>query len=70
MSTTDTRQAAVHDALADNWFCALATTSAEGRPHVAGVLYALVDRDLYVNTDRTEHRTEHLDEIERLLPPA
>jgi len=24
----------------------------------------------YVNTDRTEHRTEHLDEIERLLPPA
>ena len=24
----------------------------------------------YVNTDRTEHRAEHLDEIERLLSPA
>jgi hypothetical protein len=24
----------------------------------------------YINTDRTEHRCEHLDEIERLLPPA
>jgi hypothetical protein len=24
----------------------------------------------YINTDRTEHRGEHLDEIERLLPPA
>ena len=25
---------------------------------------------MYINTDRTEHRAEHLDEIERLLPPA
>jgi hypothetical protein len=24
---------------------------------------------LYVNTDRADHRGEHLDEIERVLPP-
>jgi len=25
---------------------------------------------LYINTDRADHRGEHLDEIEKLLPPA
>jgi general stress protein 26 len=60
MSTTDTRHAAVHDALADNWFCTLATSSADGRPHVAGVLYALVDRDLYVHTDRASRKAHNI----------
>ncbi len=25
---------------------------------------------LYINTDRADHRSEHLDEIEKVLPPA
>ena len=60
MSSTDLRQTAVRDAVADSWFCTLATTSAEGRPHVAGVLYALVDRDLYVHTDRTSRKARNI----------
>jgi general stress protein 26 len=60
MSTTDPRRTAVHDALAGNWFCTLATSSAEQRPHVTGVLYALVGRDLYVHTDRTSRKARNV----------
>jgi len=53
--TSDLRDA-VESALAENWFGMLATTSTQNRPHVAGVLYALVGRDLYVNTDETSRK--------------
>ena len=41
-SNPDTQRAAVEEAIADNWFCILATSSADDRPHAAGMLYALV----------------------------
>jgi hypothetical protein len=50
---TATIRDAVESALAEHSFGMLATTSVANRPHVAGVLYALVGRDLYVNTDET-----------------
>jgi general stress protein 26 len=59
MDTTDLRDA-VESAIAENWFGMLATTSAENRPHVAGVLYALVGRDLYVNTDETSRKARNI----------
>jgi nitroimidazol reductase NimA-like FMN-containing flavoprotein (pyridoxamine 5'-phosphate oxidase superfamily) len=51
---------AVTDFIASNSFCILATSSAENRPHVAGVLYALVGRNLYVNTDRTSRKARNI----------
>lgn len=57
---------AVEEALAGNWFCMLATSSEENRPHVAGVLYALVGRDLYVNTDRASRKARNIAENERV----
>lgn len=50
----------VERAIAENWFGMLATTSAENRPHVAGVLYALVGRDLYVNTDEASRKARNI----------
>lgn len=41
-------------------FASLATTSAEGRPHVAGVLYELVDDALYINTLRTSRKARNI----------
>jgi len=40
----------VRRSMARNSYCALATASANGHPHVVGVLYALVDTHLYVIT--------------------
>jgi hypothetical protein len=41
---------AVLRAISRRSFCTLATTSPGQRPHVAGVLYAMVDGDLYIST--------------------
>ena len=60
--TGTTLRAAVEDAIASNWFCMLATSSASNRPHVAGVLYALVGRDLYVNTDSESRKARNIAE--------
>jgi general stress protein 26 len=64
MSTTPTtpepRRAAVEAAIAANSFCMLATSSVDNRPHVAGVLYALVGRDLFVNTDTTSRKARNI----------
>jgi nitroimidazol reductase NimA-like FMN-containing flavoprotein (pyridoxamine 5'-phosphate oxidase superfamily) len=63
MDTTapnSTLRDAVESAVAENWFGMLATTSTENRPHVAGVLYALVGRDLYVNTDETSRKARNI----------
>jgi hypothetical protein len=51
---------AVESAIAGNWFGMLATTSTANRPHVAGVLYALVGRALYVNTDATSRKARNI----------
>jgi hypothetical protein len=65
METTTIDRGAVEEAIAGNWFCLLATTSAENRPHVAGVLYALVGRDLYVNTDAASRKARNIAETGR-----
>ena len=61
-----TRRAAVAEAVASNTFCTLATSSADNRPHVAGVLYALVGRDLYINTDATSRKARNIGENQRV----
>lgn len=60
------RRAAIEQALAGNWFCMLATSSLDNRPHVAGVLYALVDRELYVNTDLASRKARNIAENDRV----
>ncbi len=57
---TDDRRAAVEAAIAGNAFCTLATSSSENRPHVAGVLYALVGRELYVHTDQASRKARNI----------
>jgi general stress protein 26 len=59
-TSTATLRAAVADAIAGNWFCTLATSSNENRPHVAGVLYALAGRDLYVSTDESSRKARNV----------
>ena len=61
-NTTAALRDAVEEAIASNWFCMLATSSNENRPHVAGVLYALVGRDLYVNTDEASRKARNIAE--------
>lgn len=41
-------------------FATLATTSPQGRPHVAGVLYDLVDRDLWISTDLASRKGRNI----------
>lgn len=52
--------AAVARAVAKRSFCTLATTSARGRPHVAGVLYAVAGGDLYVSTMRASRKARNI----------
>lgn len=59
METTTLRDA-VESALTSNTFCMLATASAENRPHVAGVLYAIVGRHLYINTDESSRKARNI----------
>lgn len=60
------RSDAVVDAIRNNWFCTLATSSADNRPHAAGVLYAVAGRDLYVNTDRESRKASNVAENPRV----
>jgi Pyridoxamine 5'-phosphate oxidase len=41
-------------------FCNLATTCPDGTPHVAGVLYAVADRTLYVSTLRPSRKARNV----------
>ncbi|MDH3706074.1 MAG: pyridoxamine 5'-phosphate oxidase family protein [Acidimicrobiia bacterium] len=50
----------VHRAIEKRSFATLATASSAGRPHVAGVLYDLVDDVLYVNTLRTSRKARNV----------
>src|SRR5205085_2412758 len=52
--------AAVRRALARRSFCTLATTSEIGRPHVAGVLYVMVDDAMFVNTLRHSRKARNI----------
>ncbi|MGH9214204.1 MAG: pyridoxamine 5'-phosphate oxidase family protein [Acidimicrobiales bacterium] len=47
-------------ALARRSFCNLATVSASGRPHVAGVLYEAIGTTLYVNTLRDSRKVRNV----------
>lgn len=47
--------------IAKRSYCTLATVSRSGRPHVAGVLYELVDSALYVNTTSTSRKARNVD---------
>jgi hypothetical protein len=49
-------------AIAKRSFLTLATTSAAGRPHAAGVVYAHVDDALYVSTDRSSRKARNIAE--------
>lgn len=42
-------------------FCTLATTSPQGRAHVAGVLYEAVGTDLYVSTMRASRKARNIE---------
>ena len=50
----------VRRAIEKRSYCTLATVSAAGRPHVAGVLYEAVDDALYVNTLRTSRKARNV----------
>src|SRR5688572_19852914 len=50
----------VEKALAKRSFCNLATVSAKGRPHVAGVLYQAVGTTLYVSTSRESRKARNV----------
>lgn len=41
-------------------FCTLATSSPTNHPHVAGVVYAMVDDRLYVSTQRTSRKARNI----------
>ena len=47
---------AIRKAIGKRSFATLATSSAAGRPHTAGVLFELVDNVLYVNTMRSSRK--------------
>ena len=47
---------AILRAITKRSFCTLATTSAAGRAHVAGVLYESTEDSLYINTLRTSRK--------------
>jgi acyl-coenzyme A thioesterase PaaI-like protein/nitroimidazol reductase NimA-like FMN-containing flavoprotein (pyridoxamine 5'-phosphate oxidase superfamily) len=66
MSDEAARRQAVTDFIAGNSFCTLATSSAGNRPHVAGVLYALAGRDLYISTDKSSRKARNVAENERV----
>jgi general stress protein 26 len=47
-------------------FCTLATSSATGEPHVAGVLYAVADRVLYLTTQTHAKKARNLGDNARV----
>lgn len=71
-SNTTRQQEIVRRAIAKNSFCTLATSSAENRPHVAGVLYVnTTDSSIKVRNIRKNPRVAVSIPVKRypLLPP-
>lgn len=56
----------IRRAIARRSFCTLATSSAENRPLVVGVLYAVVDELLYVSTLSTSAKVRNISENDRV----
>ena len=54
------RPARVAKAIARRSFCTLATVSASGRPHVAGVLYVAAGDALHVSTRRSSRKARNI----------
>ena len=52
--------------LARRSFATLATSSASGRPHAAGVLYELVDDAFWINTLRTSRKARNIEDNPRV----
>ncbi len=52
--------ALVERAISRRSYCVLSTVSPAGRPHAAGVIYALVDRDLWVSVDRSSRKARNI----------
>lgn len=57
---------AVQEAITESSFCTLATSSAENRPHVVGVLYVAVDGILYVSTTRQSTKARNIAQNRRV----
>ena len=51
----------VKRAIARNSYCALATASPEGRPHVVGVLYAFARDTVYIITERNSRKVRDIE---------
>jgi hypothetical protein len=65
MTTTNARpanptEAGIRRAIARRSFCTLATTSPKGRPHVAGLIYAEVDGELWLGTLRSSRKARNI----------
>ncbi len=50
----------VRRVIAKQSYCTLATASSANRPHVAGVLYAAVDGELYIDTFATSRKARNV----------
>jgi hypothetical protein len=60
VSAANPSAAQVRKAIDKRSFCVIATTSDANRPHVAGVLYAAVDGDLYISTMLDSRKARNL----------
>ncbi len=60
MNRVEPQSALITAAIARRSFGTLATTSANNRPHVAAVLYKVVDGVLYVHTFRTSKKARNI----------
>ncbi len=63
---TERQLKSIRKAIARNSYCTLATASAENRPLVVGVLYAVVDDFLYVSTLSSSAKVRNLAENDRV----
>lgn len=54
------RRGLVRRVIANQSYCTLATASPANRPHVAGVLYAEVDGELYIDTFATSRKARNV----------
>jgi hypothetical protein len=60
------QQQIVRDAIVQNSFCVLATSSAANRPHAVGVLYVAVDGVLYISTLESSVKARNIRENPRI----
>lgn len=59
-------QKAVREAIERSFFCALATSSAENRPHVVGVVYVFTGGILYIHTVDTGIKARNIRQNRRV----